>query len=283
MTAGRVISLRYPGRCRACGAALARGQAAWWNGTERTLRCQGCGPADAGAPVGGEPPDAPGARSSAPSAPATDVAGHSAEAIWRRRHDAYKRRMDARWGRFAGVAGLLLGEPRSTTAWARGAAGERRVAAALDPALAGHGWLLNDRQMPGAGGNIDHVAVAQSGVWVVDAKNYRGRVQRRQRSSWFSADVRLVVAGHDRTAALDAVARQVAAVASVLDDPEVPLHAALCIVGAEWPWFARRFELREVLVTGPRQLARAVTATGPLGPGRVAAVHATLARCLPPC
>jgi hypothetical protein len=46
----------------------------------------------------------------------------------------------------------------------------------------GHvGLVLHDRAIPGTRSNIDHIAVVPSGVWVIDTKQYRGRVQRRDR------------------------------------------------------------------------------------------------------
>jgi len=33
--------------------------------------------------------------------------------------------------------------------------------------------------------NIDHIAVVGSGVWVIDSKHFRGRLERREVSGWF--------------------------------------------------------------------------------------------------
>ena len=62
-------------------------------------------------------------------------------------------------------------------AWAAGAAGERRVAAALVELP--QAWtVLHDRLLrPGqSGANLDHVVVGPSGLFLVDAKNRAGRV-----------------------------------------------------------------------------------------------------------
>ncbi len=37
--------------------------------------------------------------------------------------------------------------------------------------------MLHDRRIPGSRANIDHIAIATSGVWVIDAKRYKGKVQ----------------------------------------------------------------------------------------------------------
>ena len=36
--------------------------------------------------------------------------------------------------------------------------------------------MLHDRRIPGTRANIDHIAVASSAVWVIDAKRYNGKL-----------------------------------------------------------------------------------------------------------
>lgn len=60
--------------------------------------------------------------------------------------------------------------------WATGALGEERVAQALArrcPVVP----LLHDRRMPRSRANIDHLAFAPTGVYVIDAKHYRGKIE----------------------------------------------------------------------------------------------------------
>ena len=59
--------------------------------------------------------------------------------------------------------------------------------------------VLDDRKVPGTKVHIDHIVVAPSGVWVIDAKESDGRVERRDIGGWFKVDERLYVAGKDRT------------------------------------------------------------------------------------
>jgi Nuclease-related domain len=62
-------------------------------------------------------------------------------------------------------------------AWRRGAAGERRTARVL-AALERQGWaVLHDLALPGSRGNIDHLVIGPGGVFVIDSKHYRGRLQ----------------------------------------------------------------------------------------------------------
>lgn len=70
-------------------------------------------------------------------------------------------------------------EPQTTTNWAVGAEGERKLGAGLD-GLVGEGVVsLHDRLRPGTKANIDHLAIALSGVWVIDAKRYKATFGRR--------------------------------------------------------------------------------------------------------
>ena len=45
--------------------------------------------------------------------------------------------------------------------------------------------VLHDRAVPGGRANIDHIAVVPSGVWVIDTKHYRGRLEQRDLGGWF--------------------------------------------------------------------------------------------------
>ena len=68
---------------------------------------------------------------------------------------------------------------RAAALWERGAEGEVAVARALE-ALP-DGWVvLHDLAWPGrARANLDHVVVGPGGVFVVDAKNWSGRIEVR--------------------------------------------------------------------------------------------------------
>ena len=83
-------------------------------------------------------------------------------------------------GALAAVAagwGLRFRPSPDAVAWRRGAAGERRTARLL-AALERHGWaVLHDLAVPGSRANIDHLVIGPGGVFVIDSKQYRGRLQ----------------------------------------------------------------------------------------------------------
>ncbi|MGH9125868.1 MAG: nuclease-related domain-containing protein [Acidimicrobiales bacterium] len=62
--------------------------------------------------------------------------------------------------------------------WWRGAAGEVATARLL-ARLPRRYVVLHDRRLPGRRGNIDHVVLGRTGVWVVDSKVRRGAIEIR--------------------------------------------------------------------------------------------------------
>ena len=73
--------------------------------------------------------------------------------------------------------GLRFRPSPDAIAWRRGAAGERRTARLL-AALERQGWaVLHDLALPGSRANIDHLVIGPGGVFVIDSKQYRGRLQ----------------------------------------------------------------------------------------------------------
>lgn len=82
--------------------------------------------------------------------------------------------------------------------------------------------------MPRTRGNIDHIAIAASGVWVIDAKKYKGKMERRDKGSFFKNDYRLYVNGRDQSKRVEGMAWQRDAVAAALQDTvNVPVRCAL--------------------------------------------------------
>ena len=115
--------------------------------------------------------------------------------------------------------------------WATGARGEEILAEVLAtrcPAAS----LLHDRRIPGSRANIDHIAVTGTGVYVIDAKRYRGKIEVR---SPIFGKPKLVIAGRDRTKLLTGLEKQVNVVTEVLAEvaPDIPVQGCLCFVAPE--------------------------------------------------
>jgi hypothetical protein len=88
---------------------------------------------------------------------------------------------------FATGAMLTLGKEvwgrrNPTEAWGKGAEGERLTAKALDPLKTDGHILLNDLRIPGKRSNVDHILIGPTGVYVIESKNYSGKVRITRRT-----------------------------------------------------------------------------------------------------
>ncbi len=116
-------------------------------------------------------------------------------------------------------------------AWQRGAIGEQRTARLLSR-LERHGWvLLHDLAVPGSRANLDHLAIGPGGVFLVDSKQYLGRLQ-------LTADGTLWHGRYPLTLALRAVSFEADRAAQVLAVPGVPVAPIVAVHGAPVPWGA---------------------------------------------
>jgi hypothetical protein len=225
---------------------------------------------------------AEGATDEAPDSIATGEAGWSAGHEHEKRHQRREQRLERRWGPLAGVVKFLSDDPQSIRAWAKGSEGERRLAERLQREVGDRAVLLHDRKVPGTLGNIDHIVVAASGVWVIDAKAYDGRVERRDVGGLFKIDMRLYVRGRDKTKLARDLGWQIEAVEVARGELETPISAALCFVEANWKLFARPFQLDGVWITWPAKLVDMIAAAGPLSSDQVREIASRIASALPP-
>jgi Nuclease-related domain len=149
-------------------------------------------------------------------------------------------------------------------AWRRGAAGERRTARLLAP-LERHGWVvLHDLAVPGSRANLDHLVIGPGGVFVIDSKQYRGRLQ-------LDPTGRLWHGRYPLAPTLRAVSFEADQAAQVLTDPGVAVVPIVAVHGAQVPW--GKVVMDGVPVVPARRLPgmlRALPAV--LGPERVAAL-----------
>ena len=269
--------VKYDGTCVRCGIALVRGTPAVWDRATKTIHCIDC----SGSPSV-EPMPSPAAV-----LPAVDpgVAGRSARTEHDRRAAKRNARIIERWGTgfAAKVVRAVSSEPRSTRAWAIGAAGEEKLAAELAkvPELR----ILNDRRVPGTRGNIDHMVIAPAGVFVVDAKAHKGRIEIRDRGGFFRTDYRLTVGGRDCSSLADGMSWQVEAVVTVLRncgaDPVPAVTPVLCFLEVEWPLFRAPDSFHNVRIESARSLARVLTSTSVLTVTQADELAAQLSESLP--
>lgn len=252
-----------------CRAALPAKTLAIYERDSKTVRCSECLDATDPAPNLEVEPEAEKTLTE------TGVAGFSARREYERRKAKDEERLRQKWGRFGGIAVALTDDRQSTQAWERGAVGEERLGARLDSLVADSVAVLHDRRIPGTKANIDHIAITAAGVWVIDAKRYKGRPELKIEGGILRPRVeRLLVGRRDCTRLVDGVLKQVELVRTVVGD--IPVLSALCFVEADWPLIGGAFATREVHVVWPKHLAKLLT-EGSVGPVDVAATRESLA------
>ena len=273
MTQTRFIRLRYPATCSACGAALPARSEARWDREARIATCRSCVELEPGAAASGSPESTTVVQE--PShAPVFErgEAGSSASRRFEKLHQRREQRARERYGRVGGVYLALTDDPQSTKAWATGSRGEKILGQYLEKFHnTGAIVALHDRRIPATRANIDHIAIASTGIYAIDAKNYAGKVQRIDKGGWFSTDLRLYVGRRDCTKLAGGMAKQVDAIRTaigqaLIEEFDLQTYAALCFVAAEWSFFAGPFDVGGVWVGWANALGEKLQAAGPLDP-----------------
>jgi len=194
------------------------------------------------------------------------VAGAGARAEYERRRANREARVRAKYPRLGGLVLKLQEAPTHERAWLEGAEGEEMLARHLAKTCPDVP-VLHDRRIPGTRANIDHIAIAPSGVFVIDAKRYKGKVEvRRSRRG----GKELFIAGRRKTKLIEGLERQRALVAEALSETasHVPVHACLCFLnprgrfsGTDIPVF-RTLKVGDIPLYVPRRLSKRLREPG---------------------
>jgi hypothetical protein len=265
----RRLRLRYAATCSVCGIALSPRTEAYWDGDAKRATCMACaGGIDVAAAAKGE-------------------AGASAAAMAEELEDRAIRQARMKWGDHAAVvAAKVAHDDRLVRAWEKGGTGESQLAAFLEREVGDAIIALHDRIIPGTrAANIDHLFVAPSGVWVVDAKSYKGKLEKRDVGPFWRQEIEFFVGGRNRTKLVDGMALQLKAVRAALEPDlaysQLTVHPALCFVDSEWSSFARPFDVRGVTVLYPGALRDRLKKNGDLARETMERVANRLALSLP--
>ena len=280
----RVISLRYDGACVSCATAIPAKTRAWWDRSTKQVTCVECRPEQAaGAPIlehavaGASAETTAQATAPRPLPPPPPIiagtAGISAAKQFERRTTREQRDSSA-----------PSTPSRSTAAWAKGADGEERLGRQLSKNLSDIGHVLHDRKVPKTRGNIDHLVIAPSGVWIVDAKNYTGKVERRHVGGLFTGEDRLYVNGRNKTKLVEGLGWQHDAVHAVLEPigfGAVPIHGVLCFTDSNWGFRFRAIRINGAVVTWAKDLISQIREPGSIEPQVIAILARELSAKLP--
>lgn len=263
----RRFRVKFAGTCVLCGAPLPVGSEALYHPTTKTVRCLTCPTGPTRFEAGQFDVGTPGASA------------------W----GEYVRRMAKReaetktkyGGRLGGLVLRLTGEPQSTRAWADGARGEAEVAAWLGvPGVI----VLSDRRVPGTRGNIDHLVLSPAGVFLVDTKNYHGRLRVRDNGWPFGNETRLYIGRRDCSHLADNMTWQVRAVQALLTSVGAPYSVTpvLCFLNVDWPLVSPPDSYRGVRLEGPRSIQRLISGWPVIDPTVIPRLAGTMATAFPP-
>jgi len=207
----------------------------------------------------------------------------------RREHERRRARREAATRKaHPHIGGLLFrvqDAPQSEKAWETGAVGEEALAAHL-AARCPDVVVLHERRMPRSRANIDHIAVAPSGVFVIDAKRYKGRIEVRKP---LLGDSKLMIRGRDRTKLVDGLRRQVGAVRDGLSlkEQDVQVHGCFCFMNPEGQAGGSGLPLvRTLSIDGfplyyPRRLSKRLNQAGTIGAEQAAVLAEALVERFP--
>jgi hypothetical protein len=281
-----LIRLRYRASCSVCGAELPPRSEARWDSQAKRATCRTCAERTDGSTEDVPAADVP-EGSGGTEELQRGVAGASAARRYERLRERRDQQVRERFGRLSRVYLALTNEPQSTRAWATGSEGERALGRYLDKLHDGASIIvLHDRRIPRTRANIDHIAITATGIYVIDAKNYTGKVQRVDKGGWLSTDRRLYVGRRDCSKIIDGMAKQVeairAATGELIDEFDLKAHPTLCFVDAEWSLLARPFEIGGVWVGWAKALGERLQAPGPLEPDQVRLIGERVAAHLRP-
>lgn len=246
--------LRYGGTCVTCGRSIAKRETGWHDPVISKVICTTC-------------------------RPASDANGVAGEQIPAR----------GRGTRVGGTSTLRdsRDKGRDASTWRKGAVGEYLMGVSLHRRLTNGEVILTDRQVPGTQANIDHIVVASSGVWIIDAKKWKGKIVYKAVSP-ASVVMKLTVAGEDRTDQLEAIYKLVIPVANIIGDHSVPIHPAVVFVEGEWGdrvlprlLLNKPYKHEDVWVSPPKVLSKVIRKPGPLDTASIQRIGKMLDEALP--
>lgn len=244
------LKLRKSGVCSVCDIPLPAGIFALWNASQRIIACA--------LHFEGKAPIAENLTSDSKSFTPIDeeihlsqgIAGSSAMA---KNQDLIKKRKDRINKKFPRAGKYILAltnEPQSTKAWEIGAEGEVAVGKILDSLAIKYGFrVLHDRLIPKSRANMDHIAITRAGIFVIDAKNYKGVIQIRDKSGFFEKSVpELWVGKRNRMNLVVGMKKQILIVDAILSNHsiEMPVIGVLTFYAAEWGTFSLLRKQEEV-------------------------------------
>ena len=256
------------------------GAKASWDDQRRTTTCLSClKGGSSGSVIQVQPPG----EGNPNDASRVGTPGGSARHEYLRRHAKYDERVKRRFGSLTPVVKVIAPEPQTTTAWAKGAVGEEKLGKAMSEGLDSSVHLLFDCSVPKSRSNIDMIAIAESGVWVIDVKRYSGAVRIRDVGGWRRVEKKLYVGTRDASKSVEGLRWQVEVVRKAVSDSQVPVFPVMCMVDADFGWIPRPTQLDGVWILWGKKLRELITdGADVLDSNQVSEYSRRLSEALPP-
>lgn len=144
-----------------------------------------------------------------------------------------------------GLGRALFRPAKDVEAWRRGAEGEEKTERWLSK-LPPEYSVLHDLAIPGSKANVDHLVIGPTGVFVVDSKNYSGKITENAKGELWSGR-------HPLARKIETINWEATQVSVIIDSP---VDALLCVLGAELP--RRNIVKTGVKLAGPRGSLRII-------------------------
>lgn len=171
--------------------------------------------------------------------------------------------------------------PATTDAprWTRDAHAQERVAALIAERADDIVRVLHDRRLPGSNLPVDHVAIGQSGVWLIDTHDVAGRIEI---ASPLIGAPRVTADGRNETKHVRALQRQVAIATAAVNAvrPDTRTRGALCFVDGKLPKLHRH--VNGILISNQTSIIGKLNVDGPLQSHEIERLANALDEAFPP-
>lgn len=279
----RSLTLKHGGDCQICGKNLASGTKALWSPSLHLVKCFSHKQSSEGTTL--QTPFITNMVNFPNSEESINLGtpGGSAKAQAERRIEKRKERITNAFPRAGKFILAVTDDPQSTKAWETGARGEIGAGRKLEKlASKYHFKVLHDRLIPNSKANIDHIAITRSGVFVIDAKNYKGTIRVEDSSGIFSKpDPKLWVGRRNCMPLVYGVKKQLDVVKRILNSAtiEMSVTGVLAFYQGDWEVFSQfmpQEEIQGVLINN-RGIDEIVTRQGTHTPDEIDKVVRLLA------
>jgi hypothetical protein len=175
--------------------------------------------------------------------------GKSAQAEYLKRVKKREEKVQAQHPKIGKFLLKVISEADTTKAWKKGADGEEYIGKILEDYCTKNSFVvLHDLAVPKSKSNIDHILITSFGVFVLDAKNYQGLIEIRDRSGFFEdSKPELYIGGRKQQVLIEKIKKQIELVKDALPS-FVPVHGIIAFYEGQFPLFFKPKEIDGVLI-----------------------------------